>query len=435
MIRTTTNMRKTRPPRRPNSHPSSFARWSARLCGLTLACLPWADAGAQDAAALDRLERENQELRRRLETLEAVAQREGLIPSGQPATKPVTALSDVIISGFVQASYFYNTDRPSDGYSDGYLWNTKHNSFSLNKFKLTIASPPVERSGDDWDAGYRVSMIWGEDAPVLNTGGEYQGFEALREAYVDLNVPIGDGLNVKIGQLISLLNYESGDGGAVNVNFSQGYQWFFTGNGPSAGIQASYGVTDWLELTARVQNGLYQGPIDSNDAKTYMGKIGLKPGPNTWLALIGFGGSESDTLDLLGGSLLAGHSFTPKLGVGLEFDYFQFDTGETADLWSVGGWVWYDFTDKLTLAFRGEYLKDEDGGGLRGINLPGRPNSAILSPDPDGDIASLTLTLTYKPFPSLRTQPELRYDTTAYSGGYDGGKERLTIGAGISYLF
>lgn len=406
------------------------------MSGLALACLSLADVRAQDAGSMDKLQRENDELRRRLEALEAVAQKEGLLPSGQPAAKSVSALSDITISGFVQASYFYNTDRPLDGYSDGYLWNTKHNSFSINKFKLTIASPPVERSGDKWDAGYRASMIWGEDAPVLNTGGENQGLEALREAYVDLNVPVGDGLNIKMGQLISLLNYESGDGGAANPNFSQGYQWFFTGNGPSAGIQASYGVTDWLELTARVQNGLYAGAIDSNEAKTYMGKIGLKPGPNTWVALIGFGGSESDTLDLLGGSLLAGHQFTPKLGTGLEFDYFQFDTPtSTSDLWSIGGWVWYDFTDKLTLAFRGEYLGDPDGGGLKGINLPNRPNSAILSPDPDGDIASLTLTLTFKPVPYVRIQPELRYDTTAYSGGYDGSTERFTVGAGVSFLF
>ena len=43
---------------------------------------------------------------------------------------------------------------------------------------------------------------------------------------MELNIPIGTGLNVKAGEMISLLNYESGDGGAVNENFSQGYQWY-----------------------------------------------------------------------------------------------------------------------------------------------------------------------------------------------------------------
>jgi len=48
------------------------------------------------------------------------------------------------------------------------------------------------------------------------------------------------------------------DGGAVNANFSQGYQWFFTGNPPAAGIQVGYKITDWLDLKFRVQNGIFR---------------------------------------------------------------------------------------------------------------------------------------------------------------------------------
>ena len=66
----------------------------------------------------------------------------------------------------------------------------------------------------------------------MNSSAGTVGFQNLREAYVEMNVPIGTGLNVKIGELISLLNYESGDGGAANANFSQGYQWFFTAMAP-----------------------------------------------------------------------------------------------------------------------------------------------------------------------------------------------------------
>lgn len=392
-------------------------------------------AVAQDAS-LEKLAQENTDLKARLEALEMAAKKEGILPSGDSVPQRVSAMSAISLSGFVQASYFYNTQDPDDGYSDGYLWNTKHNNFSINKVKLTLASPAVERSGDAWDAAFRVSMIWGEDAPVLNTGGENQGLEALREAYVELNVPLGEGVNVRAGQLISLLNYESGDGGAANPNFSQGYQWFFTGNGPSAGVQASYVVNDWLDLTARVQNGLYAGAIDNNSAKTFMGRIGLKPTKDLWVALLGFGGEESATLDLLGGSVLAGYQVTEKLGTGFEFDYFDFDFGATsAKLWSVGGWAWYDFTPKTGIAFRAEYLDDPDGGGLLGIGLPNRPGSAITSLDADGDLASLTLTFNWKPTPNIKIQPEIRYDKTSYEGGFDGEDDRFTIGAGISYLF
>ncbi|MCC6234481.1 MAG: outer membrane beta-barrel protein [Verrucomicrobiales bacterium] len=422
-------------------HPksSNSARLRRGLLATTagVLCLQPTLGSAQEGARVQKLEKENAELKTRLDALEAVAQKEGLLPSGEANTKLVSAMSEISLSGFVQASYFYNTDDPADKASDGYLWNTVHDSFSLNKFKLTLASKPAERSGEAWDTGFRVSMIWGEDAPVLNTGGERQGFEALREAYIDLNVPIGEGLIVKAGQLISLLNFESGDGGAANPNFSQGYQWFFTGNGPSAGVQGDYQFTDWLNVKARIQNGLYAGAVDGNDGKTFLGSIGLTPSANTWVNLLGFFGEESPTLDLAGGSVLAGTKIGEALNLGLEFDYFNFEppTGSSSDLWSVGGWIWYDFTSKFSAALRAEYLDDPDGGGLKGITLPGRPGSAIVSTEADGSMASVTLTFTVKPTASIRIQPELRYDHTTYDGGFDGEEGRFTIGAGVTYSF
>jgi hypothetical protein len=393
---------------------------------------------AQDASKIEQLQKENENLRKRLEALESIAQKEGLLSNDKPKSMPVKALSETVLTGFVQASYFYDTSVPGDRKSNGYLWNTSHNAFSLNKVKVTLASPGVERSGEKWDVAYRVSLMFGEDAPVLNTGGEAQGFEELREAYLELNAPIGTGLNVKAGQLISLLNYESGDGGAVNANFSQGYQWYYTGNGPGAGVQAGYTFTDWLDIKLRVQNGMYSGPFDANNAKTVMGSLGIKPDEKSWISLLGFGGDESDTMSLLGGSILAGRTFGAKITTGLEIDYFHFDNNggvDDADLYSFGGWFSYDFTPKIGLALRAEYLNDPDGGGLIGIPLGGRPGSALTSLDPDGEITSVALTLNYKPVPYLKLQPEIRFDNTSYKDAFDGQENRFLIGMGASYLF
>src|SRR5947209_11813852 len=43
--------------------------------------------GQADAGKIDQLQKENQELRKRLDALEAVAQKEGILPSGSPAPK------------------------------------------------------------------------------------------------------------------------------------------------------------------------------------------------------------------------------------------------------------------------------------------------------------------------------------------------------------
>jgi hypothetical protein len=121
----------------------------------------------------------------------------------------------------------------------------------------------------------------------------------------------------------------------------------------------------------------------------------------------------------------------------LELDYFHFKpfSGDSADLWSAGVWLGYDFTPKIGLALRAEYLNDVDGFGIKNVGFPGRPGSAITSPDADGDVASIALTLNWKPVPYIKVQPEIRYDHTSYKGGFDGREDRVTVGAGVSYLF
>jgi hypothetical protein len=401
---------------------------------------------AQDK--VDKLEKENQLLKQRLDALEAAAKKEGVVSSALP----VKAMSDISISGFVQSSYFFNTQQPKDGLSDAYLWNTTHNSFSLNKVKVTIASKPVEKSGDTWGAGFRTSLMWGEDTGALNTSSGIAAGQAIREAFVEANIPVGTGLNFKAGQLISLLNYESGDGGAANANFSQGNQWWYTGNGPNAGVQLGYSLTDWLDLTVRVENGLYAGSVDSNGAKLVMGSLAFKPMDKLWFNLIGFGplgGPTAGNDGVMGGSLLAGYKVTDPFSVGFEGDYFVFQKAPNAlpkdsVLWSIGTWLTYDFSPKFGVALRGDYLKAEDGvgfGGPIGGHVIGTPPTAtsqlggLAGTTGSGDLSSLTLTLNFKPTPSIKFQPEIRYDHTSYTGGLDGKKDRVIVGAGVTYSF
>lgn len=404
----------------------------ALLGGASLALAQTADSGK-----VEKLEKENQELRKRLDALEAVAQKEGLMPASGAASHTIKAFSESTLSGFVTASYFYDTSRPTDDSPNGYLWNRHHNSFTLNKFKMTLASPPVEPSGDKWSAGYRVSLIFGEDAPIVNTGGTRQGFDELREAYVELNVPIGAGINVRAGQLISLLNFESGDGGAVNPNFSQGNQWFFTGNGPSTGVQLGYTFTDWLSAKVRVQNGLFTGPVDNNPYKTLMGSLDIKPDSKTSVSLLGFGGREGASSGewLKGGSIIASRQLCAQHNVNFatELDYFNLNrvNNSTAYWWSAGGWLWGDVTPKFGIALRGDYIGDQKGAGTS------TPTGGFLGfPINSGmDLYSATLTFNIRPVPSIKIQPEVRYDHTSLHGGFDGKSDRVIVGAGVSYLF
>lgn len=395
-----------------------------------LATLPALCLNAQMApdTRLEKLEQENSALKKRLDALEDLAIKEGLVAKQGEAPGYAKVLGDLKMSGFVTASYFFDTSDPEGGVSPGYLWNRNNGSISINKIKLTLASDPVERSGDVFDYAYRVSLIFGEDAPIVNSGSAIVGFENLREAYFEMNVPVGTGLNVKIGELISLLNYESGDGGAANNNFSQGYQWFFTGNGPATGVQLGYSLSDKVDVKFRVQNGLYAGPIDANINKTMLASIGIKPTDKLWFSLVGFSGREGPT-GVRGGSLLGGWQATEKLSFGTELDYFDFDTAGAggSPVWSTGLWLAYDFTEKLGVALRSEFLSDIDGTGTGGL--------LAFAPNPGQDLFSTALTLNIKPYPYIKIQPEIRYDNSTLTGAFGRQRDRVFIGAGVSYLF
>jgi hypothetical protein len=403
---------------------------------------------AQDsqADAIAKLQQQNDALQKRLDALEDKLDNAGINASDpkQIGTPPsVSAATAMTISGFVQTSYFDNLENPSGGNNAGYLWNTRNNNFSINKVKITLASPEVQRSGDKWDAGYRLSLMAGEDAPILNSNSGTTGFDYLREAYVEANVPIGNGLDIKAGDMISLLNYESGDGGAVNENFSQGYQWYYTGNGPETGVQLDYAFTNWLDVIVRAEDGLYSGAISSRNQKGIMGAIDLKPTSKLWVNLIGFGGQAAGTESASGGEILAGYQITPKLGTGFEGDYFHLNAdgndAPSGDLWSAGTWIWYDFTPQVGLAFRGEILDDPNGVGINVSDpnslAPAPHGDGISSPDRDGDLGSLTLTLNLKPTPNFKVQPEIRYNATSYSAGFDGKAQQIILGCGATYLY
>lgn len=386
---------------------------------------------ADDGAKLDKLEQENKDLKKRLDALETVAKAEGILPDGDKVSNPLlTRIAGTKIEGFVTGSYFYDTSTPPGQTSPGYLWNRKSGNFSLNKVKLTLASPAVERSGDTWGAGYRVSLVFGQDAPIVNSGSGITGFNSVREGYVELNAPVGTGLNIKVGELISLLNYESGDGGAANDNFSQGYQWFYTGNGPAAGAQLGYTFTDWLDAKVRVQNGLYAGPVDNNQGKTVMASIGLKPSATTWVNLVGSTGREAGpSSDINVASLLGGWAVTDKFHLGTELDYFWFETKNgTAPVWSTGAFASYSFTSVFGVALRGEFVSD-----ARGVDASGDPLGFPVNTG--NDLTSFAFTINIKPVPNVKIQPEVRFDHSSLAGAFGKHADRVILGLGVSYLF
>jgi hypothetical protein len=407
-----------------------------------------------DTNATTKLEQENSELRKRVDNLENILVKEGLKPAGSAAAAdpPVSALTDITLSGFVSTSYFYDVGNHQDNHPAGYLWNTSLNSFTINKIKLTLASPAVDKT--KWDAAYRVSFIWGQDAPITDTGSTHDpGFSWLREAYAELNIPIGTGLDVKAGELISLLNYESGDGGAANGNFSQGYQWYYTGNPPEGAVQLSYDFNDMFGLKLRLANGLYTGPVDTG-SKTFLGGFYVKPDKKTSLAFLGFDGRQdfSPSWTIAGVSFIGSRQLFEQHNVSFatEFDYFRFSGfnhdgaglasgASSGDWWSIGGWFSADLIPKLGATLRVEYLTDPTGfGTIYNSPPPGSDAAfptAIYTTGAGQALTSVAFTLDYMATAALKIQPEIRWNHSSYPGSLNGERDQMIIGMGASYMF
>jgi hypothetical protein len=394
------------------------------------------DGSTNSEQRIDRLEEENRELRDRLDRIEAKeTNTTGSAAAGLPGA--LNLLSQMQVSGYITASYFYDSPTPGPGgtVSDGLSFTRYHDSFTLNAVSLTLQKL-VKNNGEDWDIGYRVELIYGANAPDVDNVPDFH-YAGIREAYMDVNIPVGNGLDFRAGQLISLLNFESGDQ-VLNPNFSQGNQWYFTGNPPDTGVQLGYNINDQIDVKVRLQNGLYSGVIANSSGKTLMGRIGFRPDDKTSIALFGFGGPQgaNDTHDWTdGSSLIATRDLTSQLHAATEIDYFHAQggnpiTGGDAQWWSGGGWLWYDFTKKVDLAFRGDYVDDVNGGGTSG--LLGFPTNA------GQEIYSFTRTLNltqHTKFATFQFRPEIRYDHTTLAEGFNGHNERVSAGVGVGMMF
>ena len=162
---------------------------------------------------------------------------------------------------------------------------------------------------------------------------------------------------------------------------------------------------------------------------------GVKLDDNTSLSFIANGRRHGSTPSqwLNGATVIGTRSLTDKLNVATQIDYFTADTATgDAHAWSLGAWVWMDFTPTLGLALRGDYINDNDAvvttappGGLLGFPFP---HSGM-------ELYSATLTLNWKPAPNIKIQPEIRWDHTSLADGFDGQDSRIVVGAGVSYLF
>jgi hypothetical protein len=271
--------------------------------------------------------------------------------------------SGIKISGYVESSYLVNLSdndalaggglAPAGGSNNnvGRVFDIQKDSFNLNAVKLTIEKG---KDSSRFPAGFRVDTIYGEDAKILNGSDAGQGSFApaaaspsvgdssffLEQAYINLGLPVGNGIDVKVGKMVTLIGYEVIESPA-NWQFSRS-DAFRLAPFTQTGVTAGYQWTDWATTTVGVINGFdapalngtATGAANLNTDYSFVGRLDIS-GPKTSFGefngfvaglygndnfIAGAGSDNSANISIVNVSLSWGKPFNVKpLALGVEW--------------------------------------------------------------------------------------------------------------------
>jgi len=348
----------------------------------------------------------------------------------------LTALSATTISGYVDTSaiWLFGTGNRLAGRSfDG---PDKQDGFNLNVVKLQIEKPPGDGA---WAAGYTVGLLFGPDANTLASvsAGPSAADVAVKNAYVLLRTPVGNGLTFKVGVCDTPVGYEVLEAGN-NPNYSRSFGYYIE---PiiHTGVQAAYPVADWLSLSAGVADRGDANAINSRagveSLKTYLGGF-------TLTAPEGFGPFRGATLsghlvdsgvagarDWLNLYLGAGLPLPVKgLALGVAYDYRANALFAGSYENALAGYLTWQATPKLKLNGRVDYAT----GSRTAYGVPDDGSS------PNVELIGLTATVDFSLWANVLSRVEFRWDHGLTEQGFllDGGQQNAcSLALNLIYKF
>lgn len=203
-------------------------------------------------------------------------------PAPAPATV-LTALSSTTLSGYVDTTAVWKLGT-GDANMPGRVYDGSdvQDGFNLNVVSLTL-DKPLDTSA--WSAGYHVQMLMGPGATKRGTGLATSGSGgavatdfSFNEAYVNLHVPIGNGLEIHVGQFGTFNGYEAYDT-YKDPNWSRSYG-FFVESSAHTGVAAFYKINDIVSVQGGIGNAAgYNNEVNARQSteskKAYLGMVTL----------------------------------------------------------------------------------------------------------------------------------------------------------------
>ena len=360
------------------------------------------------------------------------------VAQAQEAAAGADALAaSTTLTGYVSTSYSMDgtTENGTSGSTSpqGY-WRSGEdlNRFSLDVVSLTLASA---QGAGEYATGYTVQLWAGDAAGDIGTNESGATADAstveLMQANIDLRLPVGNGLDLKVGQMATVVGAEVYDYDS-NSFFTRSFG-FAVEPTHHTGILASYQLTDDLSVSVGLANGTTAAATNQSDSGTKVlltsvsyttpDSAGVLGGVELYYG--GVWGAEASGTD----NATDYHYFSaaiplPVEGLSYSVAWDVVDNGELVgsnkgDSNIVGHYLSYALSDKLTANVRYEH------GNL---NTGSTPGTAAWASNIDG-LESLTIGLDYALWDNTTTRIEWRDD----SG--DGLTDQEVVALNVVYSF
>jgi hypothetical protein len=361
------------------------------------------------------------------------------------------------IGGGIAGSYTYSFSKPPGDFITGRVFDVEDESPLLNQIELF-----VERTVDDaitkhqFDIGGRMEWRWGGDSRFIHANGlfDHYGFGDgprnqfdLTQAFVDVAIPVGNGIKLRVGKFVTTIGYEVIEPWG-NPLYSHSYLFGYAIPFTHTGVQGYYTINDQWKVNAAITRGWDQSLEDNNgSAIDFLGGVTYTFGKDND-PFSAMGGKDSQliinlsegpqepgdsgnyrTLIDLQLSTKVGDNLTLALNADYAYEPNSIATAKREDAQWFGAafYAGYKLSDAFTVNCRAEYFNDDDGARLTG---------AVGG----AGVFEATLGLAITPFPNdaygknLVVRPEVRYDY-ASKNFFDAGTERYQFTAAIDAYY
>jgi len=384
------------------------------------------------------------------------------------------------IYGWVEAGYTYNhrhgTGSSSVPIAPGPFNHELGDHMMLNqvviRFERQVAT-------DKFDVGATVDLMYGSDAAKIHsTGWGFNGSDAtddnspndplavsnqhpiwqfdIPQAFVTINLPVGNGLQLMIGKFYTLLGYETVD---PRTNAFYSHSWIFSALPfTQTGILGSYAINEQWAMKLGVTRGWDITMEDNNGcAIDVLGQISWVPNKQ-WSFLLNYSVGPETAGDSSHYRTVIDPILTWQVNDSLKFGaegLYVYDgtlnneeNGDRhayGDIWALALYGSYKINDYVTFNARLEkYHSYSDGLGAQGDASDGIPGFIENGRVPTVNVYSTTLGFTITPMPSdpwlkgLMVRPEIRYDfseDSIFQTNSSNFKDQLTFGADVVFQF